>query len=306
LFLSVSFFVPAVVIVACPDAPDTVAASASFPIKAEMQKCLWFVNFPKKPLINQIKSATIKIDKKPRETGKIYLRKGKTERVNALTEKSIFMKMRKVISTVLAGVLALSALPISAMSVGAEGAYAPGDVDMDGVITGHDAAVVSRYLHVDNTLLNADQLALADVNGDGVVDQADADWIHENEEVELGACDISVPNPTSLFYQLVYIANTGAGNHFTIVDEDISTEQIFDLKISQKNFNLLDVTGDGKIDLDDINGLGAYIGHKGAGFDLSRYFATGRYDYDITEFAKIYGTPKDAVLVKDDLSDLVK
>ena len=87
------------------------------------------------------------------------------------------MKMRKAISAVLAGVLALSALPISAMSAGAEGAYAPGDVDMDGVITGHDAAVVSRYLHVDNTLLNADQLALADVNGDGVVDQADADWI---------------------------------------------------------------------------------------------------------------------------------
>ena len=52
------------------------------------------------------------------------------------------MKMRKVISTVLAGVLALSTLPISAMSAGAaEGAYAPGDVDMDGVITGHDAAV---------------------------------------------------------------------------------------------------------------------------------------------------------------------
>ena len=102
------------------------------------------------------------------------------------------MKMRKAISAVLAGVLALSALPISAMSAGAEGAYAPGDVDMDGVITGHDAAVVSRYLHVDSNLLNADQLALADVNGDGVVDQADADWIHENEAVELGACDISL------------------------------------------------------------------------------------------------------------------
>ena len=36
------------------------------------------------------------------------------------------MKMRKAISAVLAGVLALSALPISAMSAGAEGAYAPG------------------------------------------------------------------------------------------------------------------------------------------------------------------------------------
>ena len=52
------------------------------------------------------------------------------------------MKMRKVISTVLAGVLALSALPISSMSAGAEGAYAPGDVDMDGFVTAHDAAVV--------------------------------------------------------------------------------------------------------------------------------------------------------------------
>ena len=117
--------------------------------------------------------------------------------------RSVLTALVVVSGMMLAGVLALSALPISAMSVGAEGAYAPGDVDMDGVITGHDAAVVSRYLHVDNTLLNADQLALADVNGDGVVDQADADWIHENEAVELGACDISVPNPTSLFYQLV-------------------------------------------------------------------------------------------------------
>ena len=41
------------------------------------------------------------------------------------------MKMRKAISAVLAGVLALSALPISAMSASAaEGAYALGDVDM--------------------------------------------------------------------------------------------------------------------------------------------------------------------------------
>ncbi|MFR3811396.1 MAG: dockerin type I repeat-containing protein [Ruminococcus callidus] len=106
-------------------------------------------------------------------------------------------------------------------------------MDMDGVITGHDAAVVSRYLHVDNTLLNADQLALADVNGDGVVDQADADWIHENEEVELVPA-ISVPNPTSLFYQLVYIANTGAGNHFTIVDEIYPLSRFLTLKSPRK------------------------------------------------------------------------
>ncbi|MFR4393546.1 MAG: dockerin type I repeat-containing protein [Ruminococcus callidus] len=89
------------------------------------------------------------------------------------------MKMRKVISTVLAGVLALSALPISAMSAGAEGAYAPGDVDMDGFVTAHDAAVVSRALYVDNNLLTSEQKKLADVNGDGKITQEDADWIHE-------------------------------------------------------------------------------------------------------------------------------
>ena len=130
------------------------------------------------------------------------------------------MKMRKAISAVLAGVLALSALPISAMSAGAEGAYAPGDVDMDGVITGHDAAVVSRYLHVDNTLLSADQLALADVNGDGVVDQADADWIHESETIHIG-CIKNSPNgidSTTVYYQMFYQVMTAVGIHGQSVD----------------------------------------------------------------------------------------
>ena len=40
------------------------------------------------------------------------------------------MKIRKGISAVLAGVMALAALPVSAMSASAEGAYALGDVDM--------------------------------------------------------------------------------------------------------------------------------------------------------------------------------
>ena len=81
------------------------------------------------------------------------------------------MKTRKGIAAVLAGVMALAALPFSALSAGAESAYAPGDVDMDGYITAHDAAVVSRALYVDETALNDEQKQLADVNGDGVVDQ---------------------------------------------------------------------------------------------------------------------------------------
>ncbi len=74
------------------------------------------------------------------------------------------MKTRKGIAAVLAGVMALAALPFSALSAGAESAYAPGDVDMDGYITAHDAAVVSRALYVDETALNDEQKQLADVN----------------------------------------------------------------------------------------------------------------------------------------------
>ena len=291
LFLSVSFFVPAVVIVARPDAPDTVAASASFPIKAEMQKCLWFVIFPKKPLTNQIKSATMKINKNPRETGKIYLRKGKTERVNALTERSIFMKMRKVISTVLAGVLALSALPISAMSASAaEGAYAPGDVDMDGFVTAHDAAVVSRALYVDNNLLTSEQKKLADVNGDGKITQEDADWIHENQVYNLGQLDESSDHldSTGIFYQFYYVARKGAGVPFEVVDKSEKLPEnllgsslgkdLDNSKMPQLFFNLLDVDGDGNVTLDDASASLFSCAMMGAGLQKDVYLAEGRYD----------------------------
>ena len=49
-----------------------------------------------------------------------------------------------------AGVMAVAAMPLSVCSVAAaDSAYEVGDVDRDGIITGHDAAVVSRYLYVD-------------------------------------------------------------------------------------------------------------------------------------------------------------
>ena len=123
------------------------------------------------------------------------------------------MKMRKGISAVLAGVMALAALPVSAMSASAEGAYALGDVDMDGFITGHDAAMVTHALYVDNEALTAEQLRLADVNGDGVVDQSDADWIHENQVYALGQTDKAFQmDATTIYYQSYCIAADGAGN----------------------------------------------------------------------------------------------
>ena len=201
------------------------------------------------------------------------------------------MKMRKAISTVLAGILALSALPISAMSASAEGAYALGDVDMDGHITPHDAAVVSRYLHVDSNLLNADQLALADVNGDGVVDQADADWIHENEEMAVGAVWEDRATPTTLFYQLYYIANVGIGNHFTVSNNAGSLDEAFEtFQMPALEFHLLDINGDGEVTLDDVIAMTCYMGYVCTGKSVD---FNGRYDYNTEMFAGIdYGDPK--------------
>ena len=168
------------------------------------------------------------------------------------------MKTRKGIAAVLAGVMALAALPFSALSAGAESAYAPGDVDMDGYITAHDAAVVSRALYVDETALNDEQKQLADVNGDGVVDQTDADWIYEHSEYKLGAVNQKeYMSSTTLFYQMYYIARKGAGYHDALLTDgsipESSAEEnevYHDNCITQVCYNLLDVNGDGVLDID--------------------------------------------------------
>lgn len=95
------------------------------------------------------------------------------------------MKTRKAISFLTAAVMAVSALPILSVSA-EESTYALGDVDMDGYITGHDAAMVSRYVLDNSYTLTEEQLALADVNADGAVNQVDADWIYANKVYMLG------------------------------------------------------------------------------------------------------------------------
>ncbi len=201
------------------------------------------------------------------------------------------MKMRKAISTVLAGVLALSALPISAMSASAaEGAYAPGDVDMDGFVTAHDAAVVSRALYVDNNLLTSEQKKLADVNGDGKITQEDADWIHENQVYNLGQLDESSDHldSTGIFYQFYYVARKGAGVPFEVVDKSEKLPEnllgsslgkdLDNSKMPQLFFNLLDVDGDGNVTLDDASASLFSCAMMGAGLQKDVYLAEGRYD----------------------------
>ena len=193
------------------------------------------------------------------------------------------MKMRKGISAVLAGVMALAALPVSAMCASAEGAYALGDVDMDGYITGHDAAMVTHALYVDNDALTAEQLKLADVNGDGVVDQSDADWIHENQVYELGQLEKEFPmNATTVFFQSYYIAKTGAGTAYSLEKGvDLSNCNDYDNALPEVCYNLMDVNGDGTLDNDDLFITLFDVGSRGCGMMKTIYFEENRYDLSL-------------------------
>ena len=115
--------------------------------------------------------------------------------------------MKKALAFLTASVMALGSLPF--LSVGAE-SFAPGDVDMDGVITGHDTALVSRHLARGDNSLSRKQLELADYNGDGVVDQADVEAIHENEVWELGDVDMNgflgINDAFVIFQEYAYVA----------------------------------------------------------------------------------------------------
>ena len=193
------------------------------------------------------------------------------------------MKMRKGISAVLAGVMALAALPASAMSASAEGAYALGDVDMDGFITGHDAAMVTHALYVDNNALNDEQLKLADVNGDGTVDQSDADWIHENQVYELGQSGKESPmDATTIYYELYYIATIGAGLSFPVEESaDLLEKNFYDDALPEVFYNLMDVNGDGVLDTDDLYITVFDVSYMGAAIKKTVYFEENRYDLSV-------------------------
>ena len=79
------------------------------------------------------------------------------------------MKGKKMLSLLSAGTIACAML--AALPVSAAGTAVTGDIDQDGVITGHDTAMISRYLADDAYTLTEEQLKLADINGDGIVKQ---------------------------------------------------------------------------------------------------------------------------------------
>ena len=145
--------------------------------------------------------------------------------------------MKKTLYACMAAVLALASLPVLGASA-EETTYALGDVDMDGVVTGHDTAMVSRYVLDDTYTLTEEQLKLADVNEDGVVDQADADKLYTEMQVyPLGDIDLSG------------IAEVGDTSDILVYYAKVSAGQNVELTAVQKN--LADVDLNGTVDITD-------------------------------------------------------
>lgn len=147
------------------------------------------------------------------------------------------------------------------MSIASAEEYAKGDVDMDGVITGRDAAIVSQY--ADGILqleLNDEQLALADMNDDGDVDASDAALIAEKQEYKFGDFNkdgiVSMADVTTLAHMAF----------LRMIDPEID--------FGEKN-TYADIDFDGDIDVYDMHCVGAYYGRQGANipyFDENKFY----------------------------------
>lgn len=206
------------------------------------------------------------------------------------------MKKRKVLSFLTAAVLAVGAVPFSVIhAVAADETYVQGDVDMDGYITGHDAAMVSRYLNVDPELLSDQQKALADMNGDGVVDQSDADAIFAQKVCGLGVTfqkgERKNPNVTDVYMVRYYSYTSNYRDYKVVADHSLEKDDIDDIinqlesqqVISLRDFNLMDVNADGVVDEDDVEALICAISRAGAQVKPI-YPAEDRYDMNLVAY----------------------
>lgn len=179
---------------------------------------------------------------------------------------------------------ALTMASVSMLTVSADTTpYVQGDVDMDGVITGHDTAMVSRYLLDETYTLTDEQLALADVNGDGTVNQMDADALYEMQEYCLGDVNslftddrsgrktVEISDAAKI---LSYYAYSAIG-------------KTYDFTEVQKNLADLDL--DGNIDLDDARFALHIYCSKGVGLDTS-FAAIGIYYFSSDPSSPAYLT----------------
>ena len=210
-------------------------------------------------------------------------------------ERMIFMRRGKkgAAAVCTAAVLLCTGMLPAIPATAAETVYLPGDVDMDEVVTGHDAAMVTRYLYVDPHLLTDQQKQLADVNGDGVIDQSDADQIYASQVYELGnwrkekpfyAIDTRLTSCQMQLCSWVYAGNTvefggrawnaetGQGFLFQKIQETG--------RISELDYHLMDLDADGDVDAIDAL-ISLYVSAlEGAGLMPDGLLAEKRYDYD--------------------------
>lgn len=180
--------------------------------------------------------------------------------------------MRKMKYYLVAGVMALASMPV--LTANAETAtYALGDVDMDGVIIGHDTAMVSRYVLDDTYTLTAEQLELADVNADGAVTQEDADMLYNDMQ--------------EYFFGDVMMSSYAPGNTVENTDVTEMMEQIDRLtngmpeEWTQVQYNLSDMNVDGVLNGYDV--ACAMVGSVAYGSKNYLFSEAGRY-YMIHDF----------------------
>lgn len=149
-----------------------------------------------------------------------------------------------------------------------ETSFALGDVDMDGVITGHDTAMVSYYITGGDITLTEEQLRLADVDGDGAVTQADADKLYnEMQQYELGDVDLDGD---------VVISDAAIADHMIAVRRILHETDFGEMGIRA------DVNFDGIIDSYDANTiLLAYS--RNMIFMSDQNFVEGTYCYSFTK-----------------------
>lgn len=197
------------------------------------------------------------------------------------------MKLRKIAALTASAVLSLTTL--SVLPAGAADDVL-GDVDQDGVITGHDSAMVSRYLNVDANALTEEQLALADMNGDGTVDQTDADLIHENEVYAIGnisgkARSYGSVELYSAYGALVYYAAERAGVTVTVTDADMQalSATVSDTikesgMVNQLVYHLIDTNGDGEVTIEDASALLTTYSIDVVESTQGEFYVNGRYD----------------------------
>lgn len=149
-----------------------------------------------------------------------------------------------------------------AISVSAE-SYAKGNVDMDGIITARDAAIVSRY--TDGVLeisLSDEQLSLADINGDGEITADDAALIAEKQEYIYGQ------------------VTDDYGLSEVRVIENVARLKLFnnDIFLGAEEIRA-DVDCNGIVDFGDVAMMMDSYSRKAAGLSL---FEEGKYYYTFT------------------------